>query len=216
MKNENKHLGWYSLLILFVLTTGVSYLYIIAGKVVLALVGLPGLFTYWLWYKTFYEARVDYLAILPAYLITVAGFAFHVLEEFLGGYSLAISRIFNFAWTTQLFTLTILVISSALILVSVGLFYKKPLAGFIATLFIMTRFAELALFVFPLLSPAIEPDVLGFASTFINGVWVENMPTYYFKVTGSYYFPGMYSVLLPLIPAVIFAKKLLHSRPSSN
>lgn len=214
MKNENKHLGWHSLLILFVLTIGVGYLYIIAGKVVLALVGLPGLFTYWLWYKKFYKGRVDYLAILPAYLITVAGFVFHVIEELFGGYSLAISRIFNFSWTTQLFSLTILLISSILILVSVGLFYKKPLAGFIATLFIMTRFAELALFVFPLLSPAIKPEVSGLASTFINGVWVENMPTYYLKVTGSYYFPGMYSVLLPLIPAIFFVKKLLQSRPS--
>lgn len=158
-----------------------AFIVVLAGKVVLALVGLPGLFTYGLWYKTFYKGCVDYLAIVPVYLITVAGFMFHVIEEIIGGYSLAISRIFNFAWTTELFTLTILVISSTLIVVSVGLFYKKPLAGFIATFFIMTRFAELALFVFPILSPAIKPDIPGLVSIFINGICVENMPIYYFK-----------------------------------
>jgi hypothetical protein len=35
-----------------------------------------------------------------------------------------------------------------------------------------------------------------------NGRFVENMPNYWFKVTGTYYFSGMYTAVLPMIPGI--------------
>jgi hypothetical protein len=35
-----------------------------------------------------------------------------------------------------------------------------------------------------------------------NGRWVEAMPNYYFQATGRYYFAGLYTAVLPMIPGI--------------
>jgi len=42
----------------------------------------------------------------------------------------------------------------------------------------------------------------------ISGEVIENMPNYYFKTTGNYYFPGMWTAILPMIPGCISIYKL--------
>lgn len=75
------------------------------------------------------------------------------------------------------------------------------------TLFIITRFAELALFIFPVLHPTIQPEVPNAVSTTIKGIIVENMPSHFLNALGLYYFPGMYSVILLLVTALMSLKK---------
>jgi hypothetical protein len=37
---------------------------------------------------------------------------------------------------------------------------------------------------------------------FPNGVYVSQLPNYYVHTTGRYYFAGMYTALLPMIPGI--------------
>lgn len=207
--NANKIFEALPLLIPILFSCGIIYLYHIAGAIILFLIVLPGVPAYWLWYLSFYRGRINSLDILPIYLATVAGFIFHSIEEYTGSYSLAISRIFNFPWTEERFVIVLLTLGGILILVAIGLYYKNLVAGFVATLFIITRFAELALFIFPLLPPEIQPVISDAVTATIKGIVVENMPSYFINATGRYYFPGMFTILLPSVPAIFYVKNLL-------
>jgi hypothetical protein len=88
-------------------------------------------------------------------------------------------------------------------LTTLGLYYRIPLAGFIAWfIFIGPGVAEFTHFIFPLLQPHIEPTNVNNITQQINGTEITNMPNYYFKATGKYYFSGMYTAVLPMIPGI--------------
>jgi len=89
-------------------------------------------------------------------------------------------------------------------LTALGLYYRVPFAGFLAWfIFIGPGVAEFTHFIFPILKPAIKPELAATVSQFVsNGKFVANMPNYYFKVTGTYYFSGMYTAILPMIPGI--------------
>jgi hypothetical protein len=70
-------------------------------------------------------------------------------------------------------------------------------------IFIGPGVAELTHFIFPLLEPAIRPDVAAPLSQAVsNGHFVANMRNYWVHTTGTYYFPGMYTAILPMIPGI--------------
>lgn len=191
-----------AIVVFVMLIIGVTYSYIEIGIAPLLIIGIPGLFGYLFWYSTYLKNPTDPSIILPPFLATVAGFEFHVIEEFLGNYSQAISRIFNFAWTQTSFFVVIAMLTGVLSLISIGLYYRKPIAGFIAILFVVTRFAEILLFVFPFIKPQLQPEIANSISQNISGSLVSDMPNYYYHTVGNYYFPGMYTWVLTLIPAI--------------
>lgn len=190
--------------LVFVLATlGITYGITQISYAILFIIAIPAVFGYLFWYFTYLRKPTSPDVILPIFMITVAGFDFHLIEEYIGKYSLAISRIFNFAWTADGLSLTIFILSGALMLVCVGLYYKHPIAGFIAIIFLVTRFAEIALFIFPFVRPAFQPDNIHAISEYINGTLVSDMPSYYYFATKNYYFPGMFTVVLAIVPAGI-------------
>src|SRR5699024_3817858 len=84
-----------------------------------------------------------------------------------------------------------------------------PLAGFIAWfIFIGPGVAEFTHFIFPLLQPAIEPSNVHSITQSIDGSVIANMHNYYFKTTWHYYFAGMYTAILPMIPGLYSIYKL--------
>jgi hypothetical protein len=89
-------------------------------------------------------------------------------------------------------------------LTALGLFYRVPLAGFMAWfIFIGPGVAEFTHFIFPLLTPAIHPELASPISQVVsNGRFVADMPNYWLNVTGTYYFSGMYTAILPMIPGI--------------
>lgn len=194
-----------------VLIAGVAYLSLNFSILPLFIVGIPGLLAYLLWYTTGLRHPLDPAAVLPAFLLTAAGFTVHAIEEYLGHYGPAIGRLFGFAWTDQAFVVVILCLVAALSLVALGLYRQVPIAGFVATLFLATRIAELALFVFPLLPPSIAPDVAGPVTQVVDGTQVTDMPNHFVDVTGNYYFPGMFTVALPVIPAAYALYRIMRS-----
>ena len=195
-----------------VLVAGVAYLSLNFSILPLFIVGIPGLLAYLLWYATGLRRPLEPAVILPAFLVTAAGFTVHAIEEYLGHYGPAIGRLFGFAWTDHAFVIVILCLVAALSLVTIGLYRQVPIAGFVATLFLATRIAELALFVFPLVRPSIAPDVAGPVTQVVDGTRVTGMPNHFVDAVGTYYFPGMFTVALPVIPAVYALHRIWTTR----
>ena len=91
-----------------------------------------------------------------------------------------------------------------------------PLAGFFAWfIFIGPGLAEFTHFVFPLLKPALDPTVpAAITATVSNGRHVAEMPNYWIGATGRYYFPGLYTAALPMIPGIYAITRLAGRRAS--
>jgi hypothetical protein len=175
---------------------GLPPVVIVGGSSLVALV---------LWTKTYLRKPLDPKVILPVFLLTVAALEVHMIEEYLTGFGPAMSRLFDISWTERSFLMIFAFIGPILYaLTALGLFYRIPLAGFIAWfIFIGPGVAEFTHFIFPVLRPAIQPELAGSISqTVSNGGFVANMPNYWLKTTGVYYFPGMYTAILPMIPGI--------------
>jgi hypothetical protein len=173
------------------------------GFVPVYIIGGPGLLAVIFWYRTYLQRPTDPAIIVPWFLLTAAGFEIHLVEEYLGHYAPAISRLFNIAWIEGAFVVICCLLAAALCLISVGLYHRMAIAGFLALLFLFTRLAELGLFIFPLLRPELEPEIARSISRSVaSGIYVADMPNHYWRTTGSYYFPGMYTVAFAILPAL--------------
>jgi hypothetical protein len=197
-----------------VLITGVTYLSVQFSLMPLLIVGVPGVLAYGLWYVTALQKPLDLAAILPLFLLTVAGFTINSVEEFLGHYGPAVGRLFNFVWTDQAFVVITLTLIGALLMVAIGLWYRIAMAGLVAIIFLTTRLAEVLMFAFPLWPPAIQPYFAGPIAQTVSNTLVGEMPTYYLSAVGRYYFPGMFTVALPIIPAIFALYRIWMDRPS--
>jgi predicted NBD/HSP70 family sugar kinase len=158
-----------------------------------------------LWIRTYLQKPLDPSIILPPFLLTVAALEVHMAEEYLTGFGPAMSRTFDISWTEQSFLMIFAFIGPAIYsLTALGLYYRVPLAGFLACfIFIGPGVAEISHFVFPLIEPAIQPELRDAVSqTVSNGGFVASMPNYWLHATGTYYFPGMYTAVLPMIPGI--------------
>jgi hypothetical protein len=158
-----------------------------------------------LWIKTYLKRPLDPRIILPPFLLVVAALEVHMAEEYLMGFGPAISRLFDASWTERSFLMIFAFIGPALYaLTALGLYYRKPLAGFMACfLFVGPGVAEFTHFIFPVLQPAIHADLREPISQVVsNGNFVASMPNYWLHATGTYYFPGLYTAILPMIPGI--------------
>ena len=179
--------------------------YLKIGLPPVVIVGGSGIVALVMWYKTYLRKPIDPEIILPLFLLTVAALEVHMTEEYLTGFGPAMSRLFDISWTEKSFLLIFAFIGPVLYtLTALGLYYRVPFAGFLAWfIFIGPGVAEFTHFIFPVLEPAIQPDIVATVSQAVsNGNFVANMPNYYFKTTGTYYFSGMYTAILPMIPGI--------------
>lgn len=179
--------------------------YLKIGLPPVVIVGGSGIVALVMWYKTYLRKPIDPEIILPLFLLTVAALEVHMTEEYLTGFGPAMSRLFDISWTEKSFLLIFAFIGPVLYsLTALGLYYRVPFAGFLAWfIFIGPGVAEFTHFIFPVLEPAIQPDIAATVSQAVsNGNFVANMPNYYFKTTGTYYFSGMYTAILPMMPGI--------------
>src|SRR6266704_1756418 len=182
---------------------GVPPVVIVGGSSLVALV---------LWIKTYLRRPLDPAIILPGFLLTVAALEVHMIEEYLTGFGPAMSRLFDISWTERSFLMAFAFLGPTLYaLTALGLYYRVPLAGFLAWfIFIGPGVAEFTHFIFPLLKPAIQPELVGSLSQAVsNGRFVADMHNYWVKTTGVYYFPGMYTAILPMIPGIYTMRRVL-------
>ena len=175
---------------------GVPPVVIVGGSSIIALV---------MWIRTYLPRPLDPEVILPPFLLTVAALEAHMAEEYLTGFGPAMSRLFDISWTERSFLMVFAFIGPTLYsLTALGLYRRVPLAGFLAWfIFIGPGVAEFTHFIFPLLRPAILPDLPGTITQAVsNGRVVADMRNYWFGTTGVYYFPGLYTAILPMIPGI--------------
>ena len=197
----------------FVVATGAAG-YFAIGLPPVVIVGGSGLVAMVLWSRTYLKRPVDPEIVLPVFLLTVAALEVHMAEEYLTGFGPAMSRLFDIGWTERSFLMVFAFIGPALYaLTALGLYYRVPLAGFLACfIFIGPGVAEFTHFIFPILQPAIHPELPASLSQAVsNGIYVADMPNYYFKTTGLYYFPGLYTAILPMIPGIWAIRRLLRA-----
>jgi hypothetical protein len=184
---------------------GLPPVVIVGGSSVVALV---------LWSRTYLKRPVAPDVILPVFLLTVAALEAHMAEEYLTGFGPAMSRLFDISWTERSFLIIFAFIGPTLYsLTALGLYYRVPLAGFLAWfIFIGPGVAEFTHFIFPLLRPAILPELPATISqTVSNGAFVADMRNYWIKATGTYYFPGLYTAILPMIPGIWAIRRVLRA-----
>lgn len=174
---------------------GMPPVIIIGGSAIIGLI---------FWYFTYLKNPTDPKIILPLFVLTVAALQIHIVEEYQTGFGPAMSRLFNIPWSEKSFIIIFALVGPTIYtLTTLGLYFRVPMSGFFAWfIFIGPGVAEFTHFIFPLLQPHIDPTNLDSITQTINGTEVTNMPNYYFKTTGHYYFSGMYTAILPMIPGV--------------
>jgi len=70
--------------------------------------------------------------------------------------------------------------------------------------------AEFTHFIFPILKPDVQPMVAASVHAVVGRrQLMEHLPNFWVHVTGRYYFPGMYTAILPMIPGIYGIRKLL-------
>jgi hypothetical protein len=175
------------------------------GPPPVVIVGGSGLIGLVMWVRTYRHGPIEPDVILPPFLLTVACLEVHMIEEYEARFGPAMSRLFDISWTEHGFLLVFAFIGPILYtLTALGLYRRIPLAGFMAWfIFIGPGTAEFSHFIFPLIRPEIEPDNVALVSaTVSNGRWMEALPNYWLHATGRYYFPGLYTAVLPMIPGI--------------
>ena len=176
------------------------------------IVGGSGIVGFVMWVRTYLRKPVGPEIILTPFLLTVAALEVHMTEEWLTGFGPAMSRLFDISWSERSFLLVFAFIGPTLYsLTALGLYYRVPIAGFLAWfIFIGPGVAEFTHFIFPLLRPAIQPNVAAPLSLAVsNGRFVADMQNYWVHTTGRYYFPGMYTAILPMIPGIWAIRRLI-------
>ena len=191
--------------------------YTAIGLPPVVIVGGSGIVAFAIWQRSYLRRPVDPAVILPLFLLTVAALDVHMAEEYLTRFGPAMSRLFDISWTERSFVLVFAFVGPCLYaLTAVGLYYRVPIAGFLAWfIFIGPGVAEFTHFIFPLLQPAVAPAVPAAITAHVsNGRLVANMPNYWIGVTGRYYFPGLYTAVLPMIPGIYAIVRLAGRRTS--
>lgn len=183
------------------------------------IVGGSGLVALVLWIKTYLRNPLDPKIILPPFLLTVAALEVHMTEEYLTRFGPAMSRLFDISWSERSFLIVFAFIGPTLYaLTALGLYYRVPLAGFLAWfIFIGPGVAEFTHFIFPVLRPAIQPEFAGPISQAVsNGKFIADMPNYFVHTTGTYYFAGMYTAVLPMIPGIYAIYRMIRAAKQSK
>jgi len=178
--------------------------YIKIGLPPIIIIGSSAAVGFFFWYFTYLKNPTDPKIILPLFILTVAALQIHIIEEYQTGFGPAMSRLFNIPWSEKSFLMVFALVGPTIYtLTTLGLFYRIPLAGFIAWfIFIGPGVAEFTHFILPIIQPRIEPTNINSITQIINGSEITNMPNYYYKTTGQYYFAGMWTAVLPMIPGI--------------
>jgi hypothetical protein len=192
--------------------------YIKIGLPPVIIIGGSAIVGFFFWYFTYLKKPTDPKIILPLFILTVAALQIHIVEEYQSGFGPAMSRLFNIPWSEKSFLMIFALVGPTIYtLTTLGLYYRIPFAGFIAWfIFIGPGVAEFTHFIFPALQPTIEPTNISSITKTIQGSEIANMPNYYYKATGHYYFAGMWTAVLPMIPGIYAIYRLTKEHLSQS
>jgi len=166
------------------------------------------------WRITNLKRAINPVKTATLFLLTVAALHVHMIEEHAGLFGPAMSRLFEFAFPDDRFLrIFVFILPTVYYLTAIGLLLRIPFAGFVAWfIFIGPGSAEFTHFIFPLMSPALEPGNPAAITSVIDGVRITDMPNHHIAVAGRYYFPGLYTAVVPMIPGIYSVWWLLKNR----
>jgi len=178
------------------------------------IVGGSAIIGFFCWRITNLRRAINPLKTAIIFLLTTAALHVHMFEEHDCWFGPAMSRLFEIAVPDPRFLLIfVFTLPTIYYLTAIGLLLRIPLAAFVAWfIFIGPGIAEFTHFIFPLISPALEPTNPAPITAVINGVRIDDMANHYVTVTGKYYFPGMYTAIIPMIPGIYSVWWLLRNR----
>ena len=178
------------------------------------IVGGSAIIGFFCWRVTNLRQAITPMTTTVLFLLTTAALHTHMFEEHHALFGPAMSRLFGIAVPDERF-LAIFVFALPVVyyLTAIGLLLRIPLAAFVAWfIFIGPGTAEFTHFIFPLITPALDPANAAPIAATIKGVYIQGMENHHFALTGRYYFPGMYSAVLPMIPGICSIWWLFRSR----
>jgi hypothetical protein len=182
------------------------------------IVGASAMIGFLCWRKTNLRHSITPEKTATLFLLTTTALHVHMYEEYTRRFGPAMSRLFNISFTDAGFLrIFVFILPVVYYLTAIGLLLRIPLAGFVAWfIFIGPGVAELTHFIFPLIRPALEPTNPAAITATINGVSIPEMENHWLTVTGRYYFPGMYTAVLPMIPGIYGIRWLFKNRNRSD
>jgi len=194
----------------------IATLWINIGFPPTVIVGGSAIVGFLCWRATNLRRAIAPQTVTILFLLTVAALQVHMFEEHACLFGPAMSRLFAIAFPDDRFlTIFVFVGPTIYYLTAIGLLLRIPFAAFIAWfIFIGPGIAEFTHFIFPLIKPAIEPANPAAVTATLNGEVLRDLPNHYFFLTGRYYFPGLYTAILPMIPGVWSVVWLLRQRYS--
>ena len=174
--------GW-AALIAAAVAAYATVLYRQAGLLVVGIVCGAMVAGFVVWLRTTARRPADPAVVLPPYLLTLALFMAHVLEEHLFDFPGRIARAAHVRWAPHDFVLLIVLVGPALwIAGAAALARRHPVGNYLAWFMFVGMF-------------------LGEPAHYLVFPFLEG---------GRYhYFPGMWTALLPLVPAVYGAHRVL-------
>ena len=125
--------AWSSVVAVLFLVVAMWAGYTAIGPPPVAIVGGSGVVAFVIWQRSDLRRPADPSVILPLFLLTVAALDVHMAEEYLARFGPAMSRLFDISWTERSFLLIFAFVGPCLYaLTAIGLYYRIPLAGFLA------------------------------------------------------------------------------------
>jgi len=181
------------------------------------IVGASAIVGFFCWRATNLRRPIAPVKTVIVFLLTVAALHVHMLEEHTCLFGPSMSRLFNIAFPDDRFMqIFVFALPTLYYLTAIGLLLRIPLAAFVAWfIFIGPGIAEFTHFIFPLISPALEPGNASAITATINGVRIEGMENHFIGTTGRYYFPGMYTAVIPMIPGIYSVWWLFRNRKAA-
>jgi hypothetical protein len=178
------------------------------------IVGGSAIIGFFFWRMTNLRRAINPVKTTVVFLLTTAALHVHMFEEHACLFGPAMSRLFDIAFPDARFLqIFVFILPTAYYLTAIGLLLRIPLAAFVAWfIFIGPGIAEFTHFLFPLIPPALEPNNPAPITAVINGVRIDGMENHHIAVTGTYYFPGLYTAILPMIPGIYGVWWLVNNR----
>ncbi|MDP3293950.1 MAG: hypothetical protein Q8M37_04320 [Nevskia sp.] len=178
------------------------------------IVGGSAIVGFFCWRLTNLRRVINPLKTAILFLLTTTALHVHMFEEHACLFGPSMSRLFDIAFPDARFLqIFVFALPTVYYLTAIGLLLRIPLAAFVAWfIFIGPGIAEFTHFIFPFIEPALEPSNPASITTVINGVRITDMANHYIAVTGKYYFPGLYTAVIPMIPGIFSVWWLLKNR----
>lgn len=157
-----------------------SVLYFFIGIGAMLIIGGSGAIAWVVWLKTTYQHPVDPNRVLPLYLLLLAAELLHMGEEFLTSFPDEFSKLTGASMTQEIFIIWFVIVGTILALLSmIGIMHQNPLSNFFLW--------------FVIIGPG-----------FVNGIAHFIFPL----LAGTFYFPGLITVLLPVAVGIYLAVRI--------